>query len=172
MWGCPDSTPSKDRTTECSTEAPEISFSFFGPQKVTASFADGAVTRNAGLALLAELDRKIGWTNRLAGCVVDWRRHPELARHSVLHLIRQRVFQIACGYADTNDAAGLRTDPLLKAACDRHPVRGAGLGSQPTFSRFESAIDDESIARLNDAFVEHYIERRGGGRLLAPALHR
>ena len=105
--------------TECSTEAPQISFSFFGPQKVTASFSDGAVTSNAGLALLAELDRKIGWTKRLASCVVDWRRHPELATHSVLDLIRQRVFQIACGYEDgTAPATSSTSQPAPRTSAN------------------------------------------------------
>ena len=34
-------------------------------------------------------------------------------------LIRQRVFQIACGYEDANDSNTLRCDPALKAAWER-----------------------------------------------------
>lgn len=40
-------------------------------------------------------------------------------------LVRQRLFQIACGYEDQNDAATLRHDPLLKAVCGRLPESGA-----------------------------------------------
>jgi hypothetical protein len=34
-------------------------------------------------------------------------------------LVRQRVFQIACGYEDQDDADALRSDPLLKLVCGR-----------------------------------------------------
>ena len=42
-------------------------------------------------------------------------------RHPLEQLVRQRVFQIACGYEDQNDADTLRTDPLLKLICGRLP---------------------------------------------------
>ena len=56
----------------------------------------------------------------------EWRRGP--VRHSLATLVRQRVFQIACGYEDQNDATTLRRDPLLKLVCGRLPETGAGPG--------------------------------------------
>lgn len=50
--------------------------------------------------------------------------------------VRERVFGIAQGYEDCNDAATLREDVLFKAIC-----RGQDdlpLASQPTLSRFEN----------------------------------
>ena len=44
------------------------------------------------------------------------RRHPSYIDHSSEDLLRQRVFQIACGYEDANDSDDLRCDPGLKAA--------------------------------------------------------
>ena len=62
--------------------------------------------------------------------------HPRLAarpvRHALETLVRQRVFQIACGYEDQDDADTLRTDPLLKLVCGRLPETGRDLASQPT----------------------------------------
>ena len=145
--------------TECSRTDAQVAFNFFEPQKVTAAFDDGAVTSNAGLALLAELDEKIGWTARFSQCLQDT-RDPRLITHSLHDLVRQRVYQIAVGYEDCNDSDRLRCDPLLKAACDRHPERDADLASQPTFSRLENRRTDAEIAKLNEALIEHYIARR------------
>lgn len=59
--------------TECSTAPTQVGFSFFSPQVVTAAFDHGAVTSNAGVALLAQLDRQIRWTERIAGCLQEGR---------------------------------------------------------------------------------------------------
>ena len=42
--------------------------------------------------------------------------------------MRQRVFGIACGYADCNDAARLADDPIHKLLLERDPLAGPGLG--------------------------------------------
>jgi len=73
----------------------------------------------------------------MAAHVPEWRRGK--VRHSLLTLLTHRVFQIACGYEDQDDADFLRTDPLLKLACGSLPETGEDLASQPTFSRFENA---------------------------------
>ena len=44
------------------------------------------------------------------------------------------VLQIACGYEDANDSNDLRSDPGMKAACDRLPITGDDLASQPNGS--------------------------------------
>jgi len=82
----------------------------------------------------------------LARCIPEWRRGP--VRHTLATLVRQRVFQIACGYADQDDADHPRSDPLLKLACGRLPRSGADLASQPTFSRLENAVDRHAVEAL------------------------
>jgi hypothetical protein len=76
-------------------------------------------------------------------------------------LLRQQVFQIACGYTDQNDATTLRTDPLLKLVCGRLPDSGLDLASQPTLSRLENAADRRSIEALATALVDLYLRERG-----------
>jgi hypothetical protein len=147
--------------TECTTDDCQVTFDFFKSQKVTAAFDDGAVTSNAGLALIAQLDRRIGWTARLAGCLEESRDRRFIV-HSLLDLVRQRIYQIAAGYEDCNDADRLRTDPLLKAACGRHPDDDADLASQPTFSRFENVRRSVEVFDLNEALLGHYVDRRKG----------
>src|SRR4051812_27068461 len=54
--------------------------------------------------------------------------------------LKQRVFYIAAGYGDANDANTLRDDPIFKLMLDRLPESGASLASQPTISRFENRV--------------------------------
>src|SRR3974377_2089938 len=87
----------------------------------------GRLTSDGGLVWLSEADQSLGVCEALAACIPDWRRGP--VRHSLPTLVRQRIFQIACGYADQNDATTLRSDPLLKAVCGRLPDSGVDLAS-------------------------------------------
>src|SRR5574337_907071 len=65
------------------------------------------------------------------------RRQLAKVEHELIELVRQRVYGIACGYADGNDAARLRQDPIHKLLLERDPLAGAALGSQPTLSRLD-----------------------------------
>jgi hypothetical protein len=77
-----------------------------------------------------------------------------------VRLVRQRVYQIACGYEDQNDAETLRTDPLLKLVLGRLPETGADLASQPTLSRLENAPGAKDCLRMAEALGELYIRER------------
>jgi hypothetical protein len=82
-------------------------------------------------------------------------------RHSIAALVRQRGFQIACGYEDQNVAATLCADPLLKLGCGRRPESEGDLASQPTLSRLENAADRHACVRLAHALLEVYLRIRG-----------
>ena len=84
-------------------------------------------------------------------------RHPSYVDHSLLNLLKQRVFQIACGYEDANDCDSLRSDPGFKAACDRLPITGKDLASQPTMSRLENGVRRSELYRIAQAFVDGFI---------------
>ena len=101
----------------------------------------GNLSSDGGLLLLAQLDRRIGLTERAAGCIRDWRL-PERVRHSLPELIRQRIYQIAAGYEDCNDADILRRDPALKLAVGRSPV------SDPDLVLCQVASDNIEAGRL------------------------
>jgi hypothetical protein len=128
---------------------------------LVAAFDGGRLTSDGGLPWLAEADSALGLCATLARCIPDWRRGAVV--HPVETLVRQRVFQIACGYEDQNDATTLRTDPLLKLVCGRLPDSGRALASQPTLSRLENAIDRQTAQRLAAALVELYLRQRGQG---------
>src|SRR5215813_12951126 len=80
---------------------------------VRADFEGGALSSDFGALLLRGIDRQIGLTARLAAAVQD-KRHPSYIDHSLHALLAQRIYQIASGYADGNDANSLRHDPVLK----------------------------------------------------------
>ena len=67
------------------------------------------------------------------------------------------MFQIACGYEDANDCNALRSDPGFKVACDRLPISGENLASQPTMSRFENQMSRSDLYRVARAFVDCFI---------------
>jgi hypothetical protein len=124
-----------------------------------AAFDAGRLTSDGGLPWVSEADRALGLCEALAACIPEWRQR--VVRHSLATLVRPRVYQIACGYEDQDDATTLRTDPLLKLVCGRQPVSGAALASQPTLSRLENAVDRHAIETLAAAIVEVYVRERG-----------
>lgn len=142
-------------------ESTRPSTQFAGPDGriVEATFDGGRVTSDGGIPWLVEADQALGLCKALAACVPEWRRGPVI--HSLTTLVRQRVFQIACGYADQDDADTLRSDPLLKWACGRSPDRGRDLASQPTLSRLEQAPDRHALEAMAEVLVAIYLSARG-----------
>ncbi len=135
-----------------------LSFPALGPRPLEVDFLGGRLTSDGGLAWLAEADAVLELTARLAAAIPDWRTRR--GQHPVPALVAQRVYQIACGYEDQNDADHLRTDPLLKHVCGRLPQTGPNLASQPTFSRLENAISARTCYRLAQMLGEVYLRER------------
>jgi hypothetical protein len=71
--------------------------------------------------------------------------------------LRQRIFQIARGYEDANDCDSLRRDPACKAACERLPIVGEDLASQPTMSRLDNAPRRSELYRMAQALLETFV---------------
>jgi hypothetical protein len=124
-----------------------------------AAFDGGRITSDGGLLWLAETEEQLRVCERIASHVPEWRG--ACVRHSLVRLVRQRVFQIACGYEDQNDSETLRSDPLLKLVCGRLPESEVDLASQPTISRLENAPEARSCLRMARALGDIYIAERG-----------
>ena len=92
------------------------------------------------------MDDRLGLSERLAAVLPD-ERDPRKVHPDRREQMRQRLYQIAWGYPDCNDADRLRQDPVLKSVCDR-PPHAAGLSSQPTLSRWENAVDVGGLRAL------------------------
>jgi hypothetical protein len=104
-----------------------------------ASFDQAHASSDGGAILLKAADARLGLTAALAGCLTDGRTSAKIA-HTLQNLVAQRVFGIACGYPDANDANRLADDPIQKLLLDRDPIAGLALASQPTISRFENGV--------------------------------
>jgi len=128
------------------------------PKPVVAQFDQRQSSSDGGALLLKAADRRLGLTEALADCLVDQRQVGKID-HELVELLRQRIFGIACGYADANDAARLAEDPVHKMLAGRDPIEGDDLASQPTLSRFENAVDRKQLYRLGEALAECVIER-------------
>ena len=113
---------------------------------------------DGGVLLLKAADRRYGLIGCLAGCLRDERQAGQVD-HSLKELPAQRVFSIACGYPDANDAARLAADPIHKMLLDRDPGGGRDLASQPTLSRFENAIGGKELYRLSEALAASVMQR-------------
>src|ERR1700750_3206510 len=101
------------------------------------------------------MDDRLRLSERLAALLPD-ERDPRKVKHDRREQLRQRLYQIALGYPDCNDADRLRQDPILKTVCDRLP-HVAGLSSQATLSRLENAVDLRQLRALVCEVEEQYV---------------
>jgi hypothetical protein len=142
-----------------------VLFPDLNSKPVVVSFDQDNSSSDGGAILLKAIDRRLGLSERLAECIDDTR---EIDRvwHSIYDLLRQRVYGLACGYADCNDASRLRNDPVHKIMLDRDSVEGDPLGSQPTLSRFENSVSNRDLVRMGrelaEIVVSHHARRLGG----------
>ena len=135
-----------------------VLFSDLFDKPVIATFDQEHASSDGGAILLQACDRRLGLTAALIGAIDD-RRQSGKIRHAIGDLVRQRLYAIGCGYPDANDASRLASDPISKLLCDRDPVKGEELASQPTLSRFENSVDRADLYRMGIALAEAVIER-------------
>jgi hypothetical protein len=150
--------------TDC---IPQVTFRFEAKGKpVVGTFDMQHASSDGGAILLKGIDTQLGLTRRLVACLDD-PRQPGKIQHQTLELVRQRVFGLACGYADCNDAARLADDAIHKLLVDRDPIAGPALASQPTLSRFENAVGWRELLTMGHELAETVIahhRRRLKGR--------
>jgi hypothetical protein len=127
-------------------------------KKVVACFDQRHGSSDGGAILLKAANRRYGLIEALASGLQDERQAGKI-EHTLEELLAQRVFSIACGYPDANDAARLAADPIHKLLLDRDPIGDDDLASQPTLSRFENAIDTKELYRMSEALAASVIQR-------------
>ncbi len=132
------------------------------------SFDEPTTSSDGGVILLSGADRLLGLTDVFVRFIDD-PRQPGKIDHGVEQLVRQRIFGIACGYSDCNDAARLAGDPMMRLASGRSVEDETDtLASQPTLSRFENSLDARTLLRIGcgmaEAVVDHHRRRRRGRR--------
>lgn len=165
--------------THCNTNP--LFFQDLGSRSVVASFSGGSVTSDAGGLLLREVEHQFRFIEQFSHCFSD-HRHPDLLEHSVLDLLKQRIFGLCLGYEDLNDHDQLRLDPLLAVLVGKDDPtgqdrlrardRGKALAGKSTLNRLELtpvranatsrykkivAHLDRMHAFLVEAFVQQYV---------------
>lgn len=165
--------------THCNTD--DLLFQDLGSRQVVARFDGGDITSDAGGLLLREVEARFHFIEHFAQCFTD-HRDPELIEHSVVDLLKQRIFGLCLGYEDLNDHDHLRHDPLLAVLVGKNDPkgqdrlrardRGKALAGKSTLNRLELtpvrangksrykkivAHLDAMQAFLVDAFVQQQI---------------
>ena len=147
-------------------EREQLSFDFLPDLPIVVQQHRGQLSSDAGLLPVRQFDQRRRYTERLAACLRDPK--PAAAReHSLLSMLRQRLFGILAGYEDCNDHDTLRDDPVFKlVAGGRLPDEDA-LASQPTLSRFENlptpAVLQDVLDFLIATGIERLRQKHGGG---------
>ena len=135
-----------------------VLFSDLFDKPLVATFNQEHASSDGGAVLLKAAERVYGLVKAFARCLAD-KRAPGKIRHTLADLIGQRVFGIACGHPDGNDADHLANDPIHKLLLGRDPVSGAPLASQPTISRFENGARRTVLYRMGRELAACVIER-------------
>jgi Transposase DDE domain group 1 len=73
-----------------------------------------------GALLLRGVERQIGLTARLAAAIHDKRPRSSID-HPLRDWLAQRLYPMASGYADGNEATSLRRAPLFTRGSERSP---------------------------------------------------
>jgi hypothetical protein len=130
--------------TQCNPT--DLLFQDLGSREVVARFDGGHVTSDAGGLLLREVEEKFHFIEQFAGCFTD-HRDPERVEHTLVELLKQRVFGLCLGYEDLNDHDRLRHDPLWAVLVDKKDPqgqdrvrvrdRGKALAGKSTLNRLE-----------------------------------
>jgi hypothetical protein len=144
--------------------AVQLGFDFLPQTDLVVQRHEGQLTSDAGLIPLRQFDQRRRYTERMAECLegCDGRATCD---HSVLQMLRQRLYGILADYEDCNDHDDLRDDPVFKLVAGKLPD-DAPLASQPTLCRFENALLIPALHKLLDFLIatgiEHLKDKHGG----------
>ena len=125
---------------------------------LVATFDQPHASSDGGAVLLKAAEARYGVIDGFARCLVDDRQSGKV-RHTLEDLLAQRIYGLACGHPDANDADRLADDPIHKLLLGRDPVDGDALASQPTISRFENGVGPRELYAMGRELAESVIER-------------
>lgn len=130
--------------TQCTRQSFE--FQEVGGREIVARFDGGRVTSDGGGILLREVEEQFRFVEKFAACFTD-HRDQEKIEHSLVDLLKQRLFGLCLGYEDLNDHDWLRHDALLAVIVGKNDPegndresprdRGKALAGKSTLNRLE-----------------------------------
>ena len=128
--------------TKTACNAQTYQFGQLDRRQVVADFSGGQITSDGGLILVAEIDRRLQISERVAACFTDQRESARV-QHELSDLVAQRLYGLVQGYEDLNDHEQLRHDPMFGIVVGKleseHP-RCAPLAGKSTLNRLEQAM--------------------------------
>jgi hypothetical protein len=125
---------------------------------LVATFDQPHASSDGGAILLKAAEARYGLIEGFARCLVEDRQTGKV-RHTLEDLLAQRIYGIACGHPDANDADRLADDPMHKLLLGRDPIDGDSLASQPTISRFENQVGVRALYAMGRELAANVIER-------------
>lgn len=137
-----------------SQDAWNLELDFHSEKPIQLEAVQEHLTTDTGLLLFRQLDQQLGLTEAFAVQLNDLRSNPD---HSILQMVRSRVYGILAGYEDQNDHDALRSDAVFKLLAGRLPD-GDDLASQPTLSRFENAVTPHDLLNLEAWFLQRFVD--------------
>ena len=140
------------------TIAQTVLFADLSDRPLIVTFDQPHASSDGGAILFKAADRRLGLLDALTATILDARASTRVT-HSVGDLLAQRVFAIACGHPDGNDADRLADDPIHKLLLGRDPIDGGRLASQPTISRFEHTAAPRMLVAMGHALADTVIAR-------------
>jgi hypothetical protein len=135
-----------------------VLFSDLFNKPLVATFDQPHASSDGGAVLLKAAEARCGLIDGFARCLVD-DRQPQKVRHTLKDLLAQRIFGLACGHPDANDAEALADDPIHKLLLGRDPIAGDPLASQPTISRFENQVGVQELYAMGRELAASVVER-------------
>jgi Transposase DDE domain group 1 len=142
-----------------SQSVPRTALDFFPSRPVEFELSAAPLSSDAGLLVFRQFDEQIRLTEQFAAALDD-QRDPTFTQHSLLTMVRQRIYGILADYEDQNDHDTLRSDPVFKLIADRLPD-DPDRASQPTLSRFENAVSIADLWRSRDVLVDTFLQSFG-----------
>lgn len=131
----------------------KISFASCKKLKVEGGFTGGDISSDGGIMLVKGADKKLKLTQNLAKIIPD-NRNKSYCDHSMLDLLRQRIYGLALGYEDVIDHNDLRKDIALQTAVGKDQL----LASASTLCRLENSAYKKTVVDMNKLLVETFIK--------------
>ena len=131
----------------------QLNFGRIKGKEIIANFEGGRITSDAGIILMAELDKKLKISEKFAECFQD-HRSLSYIDYSVHQLVSQRIYGLILGYEDVNDHDKLRHEPALAIALKKLEDCGAIVTGNYNSSPYDRtkwyALADENDLTKNE----------------------
>jgi hypothetical protein len=115
---------------------------------VVVKFDAAHISSDGGAILLAKVEQRFAIVKQFTRCFSDF-RDPDRVSHSVLELLKQRIFGLCMGYEDLNDHETLRDDGILAVLVGKPEVVTSGPVPQQPLKG--SAVTNRTTTQAADA---------------------